>query len=145
MSLSKPVDFSTAKLLKEKGFKERTLCYYFKNNLEEPYLENGSSTDVEFRVDLEDLYDYHNNEYLKERCSAPTIAEVVDWLFEIHGIWVSVETFRYLKFNYRVSKKEKTMSVKVPFSFEVVDAGYDLESPTEAYEKAIESCLTKII
>ncbi len=80
------ISFETAKLAKEKGFNEETLHYYYKDELQSPYVENGSSTDVEFRVDLEDLYDYHNNEYLKERYSAPTQSLLQKWLREEYNI-----------------------------------------------------------
>lgn len=85
------ITYETAKLAKEKGFNLETLHYYYKNELVEPYLENGSSTDVEFRVDLEDLYDYHNKPYLKERCSAPTQSLLQKWLREKHKLSVCVD------------------------------------------------------
>ena len=39
--------------------------------------------------------------------NAPTIAEVVMWLYEKHGIWISVEaTDDFTMFCFRIRKKE---------------------------------------
>ena len=58
------ISFETAKLAKEKGFNRQCFYYYDKTEkLIEPYEENGSSTDVEFRVNLTDLLDNYNGGY----------------------------------------------------------------------------------
>lgn len=80
------ITFETAKLAKEKGFKE--LCFNFYNKeaeLKSPYLENGSSSDTEFRVDLEDLLENYN---LYEKYSAPTQSLLAKWLREVHYIYL---------------------------------------------------------
>ena len=80
------ISFATAKLAKEKGFNEA--CFYYYNASGEKndcFLENGSSTDVEFRVDLEDLEGYHNQQSLNYY-SAPVQAELQRWLREKHSI-----------------------------------------------------------
>ena len=68
------VSFPVAKQLKEAGFEVKCFYKYNKDSkLEEPYLENGSSTDVEFRVDLTDLLENWNNKHIsREMYSAPT-------------------------------------------------------------------------
>jgi hypothetical protein len=86
----KYINFEIAKLLKSKDFKEPCLCHYTqKGVLKPPFLENGSSTDTEFRVELEDLFENHNDRFANI-FSAPTISEVQDWLLLNHKIWVTV-------------------------------------------------------
>lgn len=84
------IEFESAKLAKEKGFNEMTFYYYNKEGiLEEPYNENGSSTDVDFRVDLTDLLDYHNNEYFN-KIAAPYQSQLQKWLRNKYGIHINV-------------------------------------------------------
>jgi len=82
------VDFSLAQELKEVGFKELCFYYYEDEKLKEPYLENGSSTDTDFRVDLEDLRDNYN--YLSYRCNAPYLEEAKMWFREVHEIDICI-------------------------------------------------------
>jgi len=110
--MTTPVSFEIAKLLKEKGFNEQTLAIY----------QDGEILWLKSTIS--------NKEFMTSRnYSAPTIAEVVMWLYEKHGIWVEVY--------YDNSKKE----------FYTVFNGeeYKFNSPTEAYEAVIEYCLTNII
>ena len=111
------VNFEIAKLLKEKGFD----------------IGFGNGQKFYFPDTKELTENYRGNNY-----PAPTIADVVMWLYEKHEIWISVETSRIGRFNYRLFKKEKSKLI-MPFTFEVINAGYDYKSPTEAYEAAIES------
>ena len=83
------VSFETAKIAKEKGFKELCFHYYSNEGLQTPYLENGSSTDVDFRVDLEDLLEQHNNLY-HNTASAPTQTLLQRWLREEHDIHIHI-------------------------------------------------------
>jgi hypothetical protein len=133
------VSFELAKLLKEKGFKQPCFYYYdIKGKLHEPYLENGSSSDVEFSVYLTDLLKYHNS-YPTQHTSAPIISEVVMWLYEKNGIWISVIQNEYEdKFQY-------TLTQRNPESWRIIDNGKLFNSPTEAYEAAITYILNKLI
>ena len=82
------VSFEEAKLLKEKEF--QVFCsHYFdsKGNLVEPFLENGSSTDIEFRVDFSDFLENYNYSKHQNTFSAPTQQLAIDWIridFGIH-------------------------------------------------------------
>ena len=51
---------------------------------------NRSTTDVEFRVDLEDLYNFYNVKYLNDKCSAPTQSLLQRWLREVYDLDVNV-------------------------------------------------------
>ena len=80
------ITFETAKLAKEKGLNELcSSCYDSKGIVHHNYLENGSSSDTEFRVDLEDLFENFNN-YGKTVYSAPTQTILQRWLREVHNI-----------------------------------------------------------
>lgn len=102
------ISFKTAVLSKEKGFEE--LCFYYYNKLgklEEPYDENGSSTDVEFRVDLTDLlknYNFKHNYYIQY--SAPTQSLLQRWLREEHKIHIEIKPVPfgqdYFKWIYKI-------------------------------------------
>lgn len=60
-----------------------------------------------------------------------TIAEVVMWLYENHGIWIGVN----LNFRYQIeTKKHGVLHTKNEF-----------KSPTAAYEAAIEYTLNNLI
>lgn len=151
-TMNAPIKISIAKLLKEKGFKEPCFYYYDKQDkLKEPFLENGSSTDTEFRVDLTELLEYHNNSY-SCHCSAPTISEVVMWLYEKHGVWINVKgddnkTFRYELHEWIWYESEKTLrQTHVTFGGGIFDINSEeFNSPTEAYEAAIEYVLKEMI
>jgi hypothetical protein len=127
--LSKPVDFSTAKLLKEKGF-EMTAgsCYYNKE-----FFINQNLIPLQ--------YPELKGERYKERVTdkivfTPTIAEVIDWCLEKHGIWIWVERYSTL---FR------------PYAEEIDNErfgkweGHKHDLPTKAYEATIEYILTKIL
>ena len=67
------------------------------------------------------------------------IMQVIMWLYEKHGIWISVVQNEYLdKFQYTLIQKKSN-------SWNIVDNDKLFNSPTEAYEAAIKHCLEKII
>ena len=73
------------------------------------------------------------------KSSYPTIAEVVMWLYEKHGIWIWVEingidkTFDYHIHNLNTLSSSSNIE------------GYHFYSPTEAYEEAIKLTLNELI
>lgn len=68
--------------------------------------------------------------------SYPTIAEVVMWLYEKHGIWVVVD-YSLGQFSPVIKRQgQKAIPIK-HWNF--------FPTPTEAYEVAIEYTLTKIL
>lgn len=70
----------------------------------------------------------------------PTIAEVVIWLYEKHGIWIGVicDVGNDLLFTFKI------YSTKIGEERCIVN-GNMYESPTEAYEAAIEYTLNNLI
>ena len=112
------VSFELAKLLKEKGFEERT----------KSYTEDGKLVTISLtirRFNLEKVY-----------YPSPTIAEVVMWLYEKHEIWieVSLDLSNTQMFDYEIQKKHFLKLSEERFN-----------SPTEAYEAAIEYTLNNLI
>lgn len=100
------ISFETAKLAEKKGFQELCLHYYNNGKLHAPYLENGSSTDVYYRVDLEDLLENHNYKHLSgDFYSAPTQALLQKWLRELHNFHIIIIvdwTMEDIAFMYRL-------------------------------------------
>ncbi len=118
-----PISFELAKLLKEKGFEERTKSYN-----QEGKLVTVSMTIR--RLNLDKIY-----------YPAPTIAEVVIWLYEKHGIWIEcLHRGDMGDFTFKISKLKKGWRTKPHY---IHENGYN--SPTEVYELAIEYCLTNLI
>ena len=140
------VNFETAKLLKEKGFNEWCKSYYRKNllNSAEPV---GTIKIIHSRWKNDIVLGYEFIEHHYEFYAAPTIAEVVMWIYKKHGIWISVYTMdkwlpngndREQLFDYSI-KQMKLGLIDIPKKPE------EFNSPEEAYEAAIKHCLTKLI
>ena len=130
------VDFQTAKLLKEKGFKNPSITYYDKENNLETY-----------KLCYCQIYSTAWHQMVSSRYldidiySAPTIAEVVMWFYEKHGIWISIEQNTYEdKFDYLITQRNEDSSWFVVGNDEKI-----IKSPTEAYEAAIEYTLKHLI
>jgi hypothetical protein len=72
--------------------------------------------------------------------SAPTIAQVVMWLYKKYGIWIEVNLPLYDDFKFTIIECN-TIAGKL--LNKISDESYD--SPTEAYETAIEYTLNNLI
>lgn len=113
--MNTPVNFEIAKLLKEKGFDKITESLWHFNGSECIKMINKNSENFGF--------------------SAPTIAEVIMWLYEKYGIWISVWQGRSSEnFGYRIQGKESFYEVN-----------YFRLTPTKAYEAAINYTLNNLI
>jgi hypothetical protein len=140
--MTTPVSFEIAKLLKEKGFDE--LC----NNHYSQALFEGTNPDWEGVFPKYSVFkhsDYHNNSKpnnnnLWFECSAPTISEVIMWLYEKHGVWVVVNIDIQNRWYFELFNLKDKRNAEI-----LIDDEYWLNSPTEAYEVAIEYCLTNLI
>ena len=118
--MNTPVSFEVAKLLKEKGYKSETPKGYYKHG------------DVRLLLWI-DSENYNNQEDFL--CVAPTIAEVVMWLYEKHGVWITACIVADSYFSYWLHNKNRALQ----------DTKSNWLTPTEAYEAAIEYCLTNLI
>lgn len=127
-----------AKLLKEKGFDVETDMVY--DDKEAHYC------DEMYKVN------YNAEPYSNLVYSAPTIVEVVMWLYEKHEIWINVKadnnkTFRYELHKWSWNKNEQVLEKM----FVILGSGFfdvesnEFKSPLEAYEAAILYCLNNLI
>lgn len=109
--MNKPVSYKLAKLLKEKGIIFETEIYY-------------SSVTKVTSVSYTEI-------------AAPTIAEVVMWLYEKHGIWISVfnDDVNFFWMGIVLNTKERLRDGNAR----------EFNSPTEAYEAGIEYTLNNLI
>jgi hypothetical protein len=137
MGLNKLVDFSTSKLLKEKGFDTAVNLFY---------TDTGELWKQRKQIPTSNYNAYPKNPnsklFYKYGYSAPTIAEVCMWLYEKHGIWISVTKDVDIKwsndyFNYHILSPKGTTQSDI--------GGTQPNSPTEAYEAAIEYTLNNLI
>jgi hypothetical protein len=123
--MNTPVSFPLAKLLKEKGFEGNYFHYWNRVNY-------SGEWEVDTRI-WDTSVDY---------IEAPTIADVVMWLYEKNGIWISVDVINNL-FKYKILQIEGTVSKT--FGNEIRCSSFDYNSPKEAYEAAIEYTLNNLI
>lgn len=132
--MNTPVNFEIAKLLKEKECVIKPLV--LKN--ETDYVE-GYEWDCEDENDTVKITEFQFEDHVCYfRYLKPTIAEVVMWLYEKHGIWICVdkaEGFDWWKFNIRILKD---------VGYVYGGFGSDYNSPTEAYSSAIEYTLKNL-
>jgi len=143
--MNTPVSFELAKLLKEKEFDENCSDYYTQTgNLNSDgwgdiIYEQGFGSGEPDRMLRFNYSDFNKNQ--KETCFlCPTIAEVVMWLYEKHGIWIGVicDVGNDLLFTFKI------YSTKIGEERCIVN-GNMYESPTEAYEAGIEYTLNNLI
>ena len=122
--MNTPVSFELAKLLKEKGFDGNYFHYW-----------NMVNHSGKWKVDTS-IWE-HTNNYIE----APTIAEVVMWLYEKHGIWIEASLNQFSKpkdlhWMYSITFTQNCTYSHSPKSY---------KSPTEAYEAGIEDVLINMI
>ena len=128
--MTEPVNSKIAKLLKEKKFNEPCLLYWKDLNLEGHRFKDWNN---------ETIGDSPMHKRNAGYYSAPTISEVVMWLYEKYGIWtvVNVDIMGSWYFEHFDLKEKRNAQ------FEPTDTHYD--SLTEAYETAIEYTLNNLI
>ena len=131
--MNTPVSFELAKLLKEKGINIPS-----NRGLGVAIYEDGKITST-------CLYD-------GTVIHAPTIAEVVMWLYEKHGIWINVGGDCDYKFKFEIHtwnwyEHEKTYRLgHIVLGESFFDTSSEpFNSPTEAYEAAILYILNNLI
>jgi hypothetical protein len=133
------ITYKTAQLAKQAGFDAPCFYYYYANQiLQEPYLENGSSTDCDFRVDLTDLLDNRNCKSYEnsnnEIISAPSQSLLQRWLREVYEIHM-----------YPTRCKFKTKYSWIIFEDNKVLQGEKWKTYELALEQALQEALTIII
>ena len=125
------VSFETAKLLKEKGFNERTIYGYIENK--------GIVTDCCYCniPGFPSDYDYNNTKTMGHHIYAkPTLQMAMKWLREEYRLFVNIELLSGIKYTWSIwfmneSKEEESSLV------------YDTYE--QACESAIRYCLENLI
>lgn len=123
-NINKTVTRKLADLLKNKGFEE---------NVRERYQNGDGISGL-----VTGTFDNFNNkgEYY---VSAPRIAEVIDWLYSKYGFWIWVKPY-----------KDHGDDVNDPYQAQMnvfkkgITATKEFNTIDEAYEAAVEYCLTLI-
>lgn len=126
------VSFETAKLLKEKGFNEKVICYY----------DDGGSLNLNKFVEFQCC----NQGYGSNIFAAPTLQMAMKWLREVHNIMVSpyALSLGYYFEIFDLANRDLTgckplYKVGIP-NKEAVSSTYE-----QACEEAIKYCLEKLI
>ena len=116
-----PVSSPLAKLVKEKGFDQNPMKYV-----------NQATTEGTLVF--------------------PTIADVIMWLYEKHGVWIEVTTNNnpqvrkeFVSFDARVIHRDRNIKFRVLMNTQINKYTEPFNSPTEAYEAAVEYVLNNLI
>ena len=129
------VTFKLAKLLKEKGFEQMTQTMYHISGEDFYNINEGIVTDINY-------------------FPRPIIADVVMWLYDTYGIWISIDyrpnhkdwSYNYSNINWSIEEFDKQLKKDIDMILEeIFDYKIKFNSPKEAYEAAIEYCLTELI
>ena len=127
--MNTPVSFEIAKLLKEKGFNEPCIAIVTKEN--KHHLVSGTEHTLINGI----VFTTAKNKGLPDHIySAPTIADVVCWIYEKHKIWISVDPHNDTDTWFYTISHNKS---------EIVFGNYN--GPIEAYDAAIEHILNEMI
>ena len=135
--MNTPVSFEIAKLLKEKGIKIDTdeVIFYRDevNNIEKHQIKNRDVLYSYTGMELHPTFD--DNEY-----QTYTIADILMWLYEKHGIWIEAHRWTNQPVDdevwencFQAFVNGDAMSVSI------------FKTPTEAYETGIEYALNTLI
>lgn len=131
--MNAPVSFPIAKLLKEKEYKDKNVLGTVRLSEPKYYDPNGIIHGIKDA--------FEETDYKIEDCfNAPTIADVVMWLYEKHKIWITSEpciVHNGITNIYKIFKDDYLDTISR------ASKGYD--SPTEAYEASIEYTLNNLI
>ena len=134
--MNTPVKFELAKLLKLKGFDLVTRRFYPKPKCKLFGLdEQGRTYPI---VNKTRTYYIDEAAVLKEENAyyAPTIAKVIMWLYEKHGIWIYAFRHNFDKeFYWSIDTKNE----------DEFTSDDNFNSPTEVYEAAIDYTLNNLI
>ena len=151
--MNKEIDYNLAKLCNEKGFDIECISFYTKPNSKMFGIDEHGRT-YPMKNTPKKLYHcgqhaalYNNNVYF-----APTIADLVMWLYEKHGIWIGVTQINEKELNFfsKITINSLTEDETVDgqkwslHNTEFINVG-TFNTPTEAYLKAIEYTLTSLI
>lgn len=117
--MNTPVSFEVAKIVLNKGFDKECNQYW---NL----IEYGEEWIVEDRINMDSV----------DFMYAPTISDMVMWLYEKYGIWISVYMLDKGEFHWETEFNSEDIGSRYPNYY---------KTPAEAYEAAIDYVLNNLI
>lgn len=120
--MKESVSFPLAKLLNQKGFKEECIGYWGYDS----YFKEWSITYPQTKF----------KQWYRGEILAPTIGDIVSWLYKKHKLWLEVYMDDDGTFGYAVSQ-----TVSEGLSMSPLVRGF--VEPEEAYEKGIEYCINE--
>jgi hypothetical protein len=129
--MNTPVSFEIAKILKNKGYDKPCNDAYNSNGMQ---WSNGW---LEYLDDKELCQPFKKTDLKPKDVLAPTIVDVVMWLYEKHEIWIVVKRDYH---NGALLGYESIIDNNDGY----IDCG-TFDTPTKAYEAAIEYTLNKVI
>ena len=145
------VSFEIAKLLREKGFDEHTICRYVDDNgATEKWYDNYREKVLRFELNAGDLIEpsiepKEKYELYGDTIPAPTLYGVMEWLRVNHNLFIEVRTgetdqktwydFDIIPINGRIVSWEDLEDIPI----------IECELPKEAIEIAIKYCLKNLI
>lgn len=149
--LSKEVSFELAKLLKEKNIEVNPFGHKYLHHLDK---EGNEITDKQTIEKFKGVIPNNDMNAAKSVLSfsfikAPTIAEVVDWILEKYGIWVSLECDCYGDLWYAKLKVASTENWdNIDKRNDILNSFRKLQEhnlPHDAYQEAIKHILLNFI
>lgn len=128
------VPYELAVMAKEKGFDELCICWYTgaKNLVDSKYnREGGYLNNSHFAIKKVEL----------NRCTAPLYQQIQNWLFDKHGIFISMYDYNHVD----TPKAGIRFSIAIYGFTEIgMSENGDFKSIPEALTKAIEKAFTLI-
>ena len=139
------VSFDLSKLLRDKGFDEKCSHLYRKDG-EHLYCGYGKLTELT-NTEIATATDWVKKEF---ECTCPTLQRAMKWLRDIHKLGVFPTTY-YREMGGKVKHDYGSTIVRLD-TFEIIgnsenisDYTFEADSYEETAEKAIRSCLDKLI
>lgn len=124
------VSFEIARLLKEKGFNEKVICYY----------DDGGSLNLNKFVEFQCC----NQGYGSGVFAAPTLQMVMKWLREVHNICITIYPDKAKGYEAVLYDTKDNVEIILQ-SFGVYGSHIFGDSYEEACETAIKYCLENLI
>lgn len=127
--MNTPVTFEIAKLLKEKEYEGETSSKEYRS--------------LYYNIVDEKLHTWEYFQAFKNMLKAPSIAQVIMWLYEKHGIWIFCDRTTTWFWTIQKSTGEYIHHEDQEPLTDQICNGFN--SPTEAYLAAIEYTLKNLI
>lgn len=149
--MNTPVNFEIAKLLKDKGFDEKCQYFYTKPNSKMFGLdEHGNCYPIKNITKRLYIVNKHAALNAASVYIAPTISDVVIWIFEKYEIWISVSYNRKDRdWDYEINYNrpdEETIKEAVNKAIDrLFDRSSCFSNISDAYSAAIIYVLTNLI